>query len=232
MSAPDPGSAPVRVMILADVRLYREGLTRLLAGRGDLTVVGAAALDEHVLLRIRSEHPDVVLLEAAIACTTGVVQELGRQAPLTKVVAYGVVDEERQALRCAEVGVSAFVAGDATSEQLAGAILGVGRGEFACSPRVTALLVRRVRALSQGRVPGTPHARLTPRERGIAALIAEGLSNKEIATRLGIELCTVKNHVHHILEKLHVNRRTQAAARFRHARAPGAVPDRLPGSGS
>jgi two-component system, NarL family, nitrate/nitrite response regulator NarL len=61
-------------------------------------------------------------------------------------------------------------------------------------------------------------ARLTPRERGIAALIDEGLSNKEIAARLGIEVCTVKNHVHHILEKLEVTRRSQAAARLRHSR--------------
>lgn len=213
-----PPPPPIRVMVLADVRLYREGLTRLLSGHDALAVVGAAPLNQDSLLRTVSAHPDVVLLEASAACETGVVQDLARLAPEAKVVAYGVVDEERQALRCAEVGVAAFVTGEATGEQLVGAILGVGRGECNCSPRVTALLVRRVRALSQGLAPGLPHARLTPRERGIVALIAEGLSNKEIATRLGIELCTVKNHVHHVLEKLHVARRTQAVARYRRAR--------------
>ena len=89
-----------------------------------------------------------------------------------------------------------------------------------------------MRALSQGMAPKVPHARLTPRERAIAALVADGLSNKEIAVRLGIELCTVKNHVHHILEKLHVSRRTQAAARFRRPRLLKSGAPTLPGSGS
>jgi DNA-binding NarL/FixJ family response regulator len=94
------------------------------------------------------------------------------------------------------------------------------------------LLVRRVRALSQGLAPNVPHDRLTPRERGIVALIAEGLSNKEIAVRLGIELCTVKNHVHHILEKLHVARRTQAVARVRRTRLLRPAANSPGGSGS
>jgi two-component system nitrate/nitrite response regulator NarL len=228
-----PGSPQtVRVMVLADVRLYREGLTRLLAGQEGLTVVGAAAVTEDSLLRVSAEHADVVLIEGATACETSVVRELARLAPEAKVVAYGVVDEDRQALRCAEAGVAAFVTGEATGEQLVGAILGVGRGEFSCSPRIAALLLRRVRALSQGVGPHVAHARLTPRERAIAALVADGLSNKEIAARLGIELCTVKNHVHHILEKLHVSRRTQAAARFRRTRPLKPRVPSLSGSGS
>jgi two-component system, NarL family, nitrate/nitrite response regulator NarL len=222
----------VRVMVLADVRLYREGLTRLLDGQDGLMVVGVAPVTEESLLRVPAEHADVVLIEAATACETSVVRDLARLAPETKVVAYGVVDEDRQALRCAEAGVAAFVTGEATGEQLVGAILGVARGEFSCSPRIAALLLSRVRALSQGVPPQTPHARLTPRERAIAALVADGLSNKEIAVSLGIELSTVKNHVHHILEKLHVSRRTQAAARFRSTRLLKPRVPRLSGSGS
>ena len=228
-----PGSPQtVRVMVLADVRLYREGLTRLLAGQEGLTVVGVAPVTEDSLLRVPTEHVDVVLIEGATACETSVVRDLARLAPEAKVVAYGVVDEDRQALRCAEVGVAAFVTGEATGEQLIGAILGVGRGEFSCSPRIAALLLRRVRALSQGVAPDVPHARLTPRERAIGALVADGLSNKEIAVGLGIELCTVKNHVHHILEKLHVSRRTQAAAQFRRTRPLRPRAPSLSGSGS
>jgi two-component system nitrate/nitrite response regulator NarL len=228
-----PGSPQtVRVMVLADVRLYREGLTRLLAGQEGLTVVGVAPVTEDSLLRVPAERADVVLIEGATACETSVVRDLARLAPEAKVVAYGVVDDDRQALRCAEAGVAAFVTGDATGEQLVGAILGVGRGEFSCSPRVAALLLGRVRALSQGVAPHAPHTRLTPRERAIGALVAEGLSNKEIAARLGIELCTVKNHVHHILEKLHVSRRTQAAARFRRTRLLQLRAPSLSGSGS
>lgn len=228
-----PGSPQtVRVMVLADVRLYREGLTRLLGGQDGLTVVGVAPVTEDSLLRVAAEHADVVLIEAATACETSVVRDLEQLAPEAKVVVYGVVDEDRQALRCAEAGVAAFVTSEATGEQLVSAILGVGRGEFSCSPRIAALLLRRVRALSQGVTPHVPHARLTPRERAIASLVADGLSNKEIAAHLGIELCTVKNHVHHILEKLHVSRRTQAAARFRRTRRLKPHPPSLSRSGS
>jgi DNA-binding NarL/FixJ family response regulator len=214
------------------VRLYREGLTRLLSGHSALTVVGAAPLDPDALPRVAAERPDVVLLEAAAACETQVTQDLARIVPDATIVAYGLVDEERQALRCAEAGVMAFVSGEATSEQLIGAILGARRGEVTCSPRVAALLMRRVRALTQGLAPDRRHPALTPRERGIIGLIAEGLSNKEIGARLGIELCTVKNHVHNILEKLNVTRRSQAVARVRRSRLLWPVPEGGQGTGS
>jgi two-component system nitrate/nitrite response regulator NarL len=214
-----PGSpATTRVMVLADVRLYREGLARLLAGEPRLTVVAAEPVNESSLLRVHAEQIDVVLLEAATACETRVIEELARLAPGAKVVAYAVLDEDRQGVRCAEAGAAAFVTGEATAEQLAGAILGVARGEANCSPRMAALLIERLRTLAQRMAPAGPQARLTSRERGIVALIDEGLSNKQIATRLGIEVCTVKNHVHHVLEKLEVTRRSQAAARLRHSR--------------
>jgi len=98
------------------------------------------------------------------------------------------------------------------------AVLSIARGEFRCSPRVAALLAKRVSALSQRLTPDQRHGHLTPRERAIVPLIDEGLSNKGIAARLGIEISTVKNHVHHILEKLHALRRTRAAAQFRRGR--------------
>jgi DNA-binding NarL/FixJ family response regulator len=219
-------------MVLADVRLYREGLAHLLADHPRLTVVAAVPVNEDSLLRVREEHIDVILLEAATACETHVIQDLARLAPEAKVVAYGITDEERQALRCAEAGAAAFVPGEATGEQLVSAILGVGRGEISCSPRVIALLVNRLQSLSHGLAPEAKHARLTPRERSIVTLIDEGLSNKEIATRLGIELCTVKNHVHNILEKLQVTRRSQAAARIRRARLLRSPAWNVPRSGS
>jgi DNA-binding NarL/FixJ family response regulator len=219
-------------MVLADVRLYREGLASLLAAEPRLTVVAAEPVNESSLLRVRAEHIDVVLLEAAIACETRVIEELARLAPGAKVVAYAVLDEDRQAVRCAEAGAEAFVTGEATAEQLVGAILGVARGEANCSPRMAARLIERLRTLAQRLAPVGPHARLTSRERGIVALIDEGLSNKQIATRLGIEVCTVKNHVHHVLEKLEVTRRSQAAARLRHSRLIRSGVPGFPGSGS
>ena len=127
-------------------------------------------------------------------------------------------------MRCAEAGVAAFVMGDATAQQLVATMLGCACGEFHCSPRVAAMLVRRVSALAQGVVEDRCDDDLTPRERTIVGLIDDGLSNKEIARRLGIELSTVKNHVHRILEKLHASRRAQAAAHFRRAQVRRCLP--------
>jgi len=227
-----PSSPRIRVMVLADVRLYREGLAQVLGADARLELVAAEPANVECLLRLRLEHIDVILLEAATLCEKGLTEDLSRLAPGTKVVAYGIVDEAHQALRCAEAGAAAFVTGDATGEELVSAVLGVARGEVNCSPRLTALLIERLRILAQGLAPVGDQARLTRRERSVVILIDEGLSNKEIAARLGIELSTVKNHVHHVLEKLEVTRRTQAAARLRHARLLRPTAQGLTGSRS
>ena len=98
MTANQPGSrATVRVMVLADIRLYREGLARLLARHSSLTVVAAGPVNEDSLFRVHQEGIDVLLLEAATACETHVIQNLALLAPKVKVVVYGMLDEERQA---------------------------------------------------------------------------------------------------------------------------------------
>jgi two-component system, NarL family, nitrate/nitrite response regulator NarL len=219
-------------MVLADVRLYREGLASLLAGEPTLTVAAAEPVNENALKRIRTDQIDVVLLEAATACETRVIEELARLAPNAKVVAYAMLDEDRQAVRCAEAGAAAFVTGEATTEQLVGAIRGVAQGEANCSPRMAALLINRLRILSQSTRPAGAHAELTARERSIVTLIDDGLSNKQIAARLGIEVSTVKNHVHHVLEKLGVTRRSQAAAHLRQSRLIRSSIQGVSGSGS
>jgi DNA-binding NarL/FixJ family response regulator len=100
----------------------------------------------------------------------------------------------------------------------------VARGEALCSPRVAGLLFRRVTALACERAPQADLSLLTQRERETLSLIEHGLSNKEIARRLAIRLTTVKNHVHHILEKLGVSRRGAAAAVIRQGGSQGPGP--------
>lgn len=224
--------APIRVAVLADVRLYREGLARVLASYEGISVVGAGPAGDDASVWLRSAAPDVILIDGASACETTIVSDLLRAAPDARIVAYGVRDETDQPLRCAELGVSAFVPGEASDDDLVQIIRGSARGELLCSPRIASLLVGRVRTLAQAQAQHLPSRELTMREEGIVALIADGLSNKEIALRLGIELCTVKNHVHHILDKLQVSRRTQAVARLRHMAAHRERRDPGRGSGS
>lgn len=204
----------LRVAIATDVCLYREGLAFSLAKRAETDVVGtAAALDETVEL-VRRERPDVLLLDMATADAPRVVHDAREAHPEVRVVALAIVETEEVVLRCAEAGVAGYVSRSASLDDLVETLGSVARGELVCSRTIAGSLFRRVGALSGPR-EDPALARLTPREREIAALIGQGLSNKEIARRLRIGLSTVKNHVHNLLEKLQVPGRSAAAARLR-----------------
>jgi len=211
----------LRVVLLADVRLYREGLVHALAGLPELEVVGAAPVNEASLALLEATRPAIVLLEAAAARVPTVVHSLLAVVPEAKVVAFAIADEESEALLCAEAGAAGYVAREASIDDLVSTIVRVAQGEFPCSPRVAALFARRISSLSAQREPAEAASGLTAREREILRLIDDGLSNKEIAQRLGIGVSTVKNHVHHILDKTRASGRAQAAARLR-ARWPSA----------
>ena len=174
------------------------------------THTGAAALGA-----VDQVRPDVVVVDTATPDGLSTVRALARRCPGVRIVALGVPEHEPELIACAEAGISGYVNRDGSIDDLIAAIDSVARGEMLCSPRIAAALVRRVAALAGERSPVGTEARLTRREIEVARLIDEGLSNKEIAQRLCIELPTVKNHVHHILGKLDVRRRGEAAARLR-----------------
>ena len=143
------------------------------------------------------------------------VRVIGEATPEAKVVALAVSDTEEDVIACAEAGACGYVLRDETLDDLETVVEGVARGEIQCSPRITASLLRRVGTLAAELRGPSPNASLTAREAEVAELLDQGLSNKEIGQRLGIALPTVKNHVHRILDKLHVHRRAEAAARFK-----------------
>jgi two-component system, NarL family, nitrate/nitrite response regulator NarL len=212
-------SPALRLVILDDVKLYRDGLRSILAPCPGLVVVGEGAADRDGLRLATALGPDVLLLVASAVLGTTLVAELARLAPDVRVLAYGVSASDEEAIRCAEAGVAGYIPRDAPSSELVATILSVSHGEFVCSPRVAALLLRRVAALAAGVQAGREtEIVLTPREREVGELLNDGLSNKEIAVRLGIGVSTVKNHVHHVLAKLQVSGRGLAAAHIRRAR--------------
>jgi two-component system nitrate/nitrite response regulator NarL len=203
---------PIGVFVVGEIRVFRDGLAELLRSDGRVRVVGGGAASEQLLARIDVLKPDVAVLDARPHESLATVRALAAAAPNVKVVAVGVRDNEESVIRCAEAGVIGFVAGDAALEDLVSTIESAARDEVLCSPRMAATLLRHVATLAatNGRTP--VEQRLTARELEIVELIDEGLSNKEIATRLCIEVATVKNHVHNILEKLEVRGRAEAAA--------------------
>lgn len=216
---PQPATAMPRlprVVVAAEVCLYREGLAHSLERRGAAEVAATAATRAEAVDRVLACRPDVVLLDMGLAGAPEVVRALREANPPVQVVALAIAETEEVVVACAEAGVAGYVPRDASMDDLVRTLRAVARGEMEVPARIAASLFRRVGALASRREPGAPHL-LTPREREIVALIDRGCSNKEIARRLEIELSTVKNHVHNLLEKLGVRRRSAAAARVREA---------------
>lgn len=212
----------MRLLVASDIRLFRDGLAALLSREDRFTIVGAAALATELGEAVLTTQPEVVLVDMAMPDALDAVRTIVKQHPTVKVVTVGLSDTERDLCACAEAGVSGFVARHGSFDDLVEMLECVDRGELRCSGRAAAALLRRVTKLAtqRARISGGIH--LTPREFEVLDLIDQGLSNKEIAGSLGIEVATAKNHVHNILEKLHVHRRGEAAARFRRrSRAAG-----------
>jgi len=221
-------SAIIRVLVVSDIRLYRDGLAHILAAEPRLAVVGTAADVPAALREVAAHAPDVALVDMAMPQSVEAVRGIIASRPGVKVVALGIRETERDLCDCAEAGVAGYVARAASVQDLVHTLEGVGRGELLCSAQAAAALWRRVGSLA-ATGSGARHASsaLTLREREIGALLEAGLSNKDIATRLGIEVATVKNHVHNLLEKLDVHRRGQAVARLQ-GRAQGRRPTPVP----
>jgi two-component system nitrate/nitrite response regulator NarL len=204
-----------RVFIVAGIRLFREGLAAALEREHGLTVAGTASTAEAAVSALHDDAPDVVLLDTLTPDAERAIRLIRTANAETKVVALGVPDEDDRVIAWAEAGVASYLPREASLGELAEALDSLARGEAVCSPRIVAELLRRVATLAGARPSGGPARSLTSREREIVALIDEGLSNKEIARRLVIEVATVKNHVHNILDKLRVGTRGEAAAAVR-----------------
>jgi two-component system nitrate/nitrite response regulator NarL len=203
----------VPVFVVSSVRLHRDGLVALLADYPGIRVVGAA---EPELATGESSKIDVWLVDVA---TTGpaLVAKLARESVGT-VIAFGLGDSEQELIATVEAGAAGFVLGEDGIGEVVESIRCAARGEVHCSARAAAVITRRLATLAAGR-EGDPGAesKLTARELEIIKLVDDGLSNKQIAQALHIQVATVKNHVHSILEKLNVSRRAEAAARVRTA---------------
>jgi DNA-binding NarL/FixJ family response regulator len=211
---PQTGNVVVPIFLVGEVRFYREGLTRLLAEERSLQVVGSGPPDESSLRSIAHLRPRVVLIDSAIARHVVFVVRTVDASPGCAVIALGVRDDEKEVMGCAEAGVAGYVAATASASEVAQSLRTLLCGSFPCPSATASVLLRNVTAASL-RPPREPDSNLTRRESDVLSLVDRGLSNKEIAAALSIELATVKNHVHNILGKLGVSRRGVAAARMR-----------------
>jgi len=209
------GRSSVGVVVASDIRLFCEGLRLALERNASFQLVGEASARAALNDVCERARPDVILLDMAMPEALQAIFDLGQLCPGIPIVALGVVEREAAIIECTEAGASGYIGRDGNLTDLTDTIRAAVSGEFRCSPRIAAVLARRVCALSRLGRPADPSLLLTGRELEVLELLGEGLCNKEIAVCLSIEVATVKSHVHKIFEKLNVRRRGQAVAVLR-----------------
>ena len=197
--------ARVKVFIVSENRLLRETLARIFEMEKDLGVVGAARLCREAIEEISSTRPDVLLLNPATPAMPDLndLQRIRRRAPQLKVVAFGMEENEEAFLTAVRAGVVGYVLKDAYSSDVVGAVRAAAQGEPVCPPRLCLCLFARFSKQPTGmpKLRLRTHVPLTRREQELLPMIAQGLTNKEIAAQLNLSEQTVKNHVHRILQK-------------------------------
>lgn len=192
-------------IVISDVMLFRDGISAGLQRIGQLKIVGAFCPDDGLKFIART-CVQLVILDMSRRRALAHAMAIKQACPQTQIVAFGIGTNE-DALAGAETGIAAFVGEDGSVDDINAAALSALNGRSFCSPELTAQLLSHIARLANSR-SAQPHAQLTAREDEIAALVGRGLSNKQIAQELRISPATVKNHVHSILEKLELPRRS------------------------
>jgi DNA-binding NarL/FixJ family response regulator len=220
----------IHILLIEDNRLLREGLTAMLKEQPDLKVVPSAGNSDSVT-KARGLKPNVILLDLGLRNqhSLRLLKVLRKNAPSARVIGMDLIPVQEELVEYVEAGVSGFVLKDATFDDFLRTIRSVANGTNVLPPLLTGSLFSQIVDQATSKRKGNPFAlvKMTVREREVIALIAEGLSNKEIAQRLHLAVDTVKSHVHNILEKLALHTRLEIA-RFAHTDKDYEEPPPLP----
>lgn len=215
--------SPIRVLIADDHALFREGIRRLLGSAGDIEVVGEARSGEEAVGLVEDLTPDVVLLDVMMPGMSGidVARVIRTTSPRTRVVILTVHANEEFLFEAIKAGAMGYLLKDASPDELLRAVRLVAQGDGLLAPAVAAKVFKEFARVAAAQDLAPVLTTLTARETEILRHVTAGLANKEIARALNISERTVKNHLSNIMEKLHVNSRTQAAV---YALRTGIVP--------
>ena len=215
------------MVLVDDHEIVRRGLRELLGEAGGISIVGEAATAGEAVRRVPALAPDVVLLDMRLPDGNGVdvCRELRSRLPRTHVLVLTSYDDDEALLASVLAGASGFLLKQVRGTDLVDAVRRVAAGQSLLSPEVTATVFDRLRSPT----PADPaYALLTAQERRVLDLVGEGLTNRQIGTRLGVAEKTVKNHVSAVLAKLGVASRTQAALQLRSTHSGGGRPGPAP----
>jgi two-component system nitrate/nitrite response regulator NarL len=205
----------IKILLIEDNRILRDGIKAIINKHADLTIVAATEGNHDTLLQARSLKPQVILIDLGLRNENGldVVATLSKELPQIKVIGMGLIPSQQDIIEFVQAGAAGFILKDATIEDVLGTIRAVARGIRILPPLLTGSLFTHVVDLAlrkgRGRLPNA--VQMTKREREIIVLIAEGMSNKEIAELLNLSTHTVKSHIHNILEKMALHSRLEIA---------------------
>jgi DNA-binding NarL/FixJ family response regulator len=215
-----PESKPISLVLIDDNRLLREGIAALIHTQPGFKVLAASADVDEALARAREAKPDVVLLDFGLADhdSLSLTSTVHREVPEARVIVMGLLPLQEDVADYVRAGASGFIMKDASFEDFFSTIRAVAAGAEVLPQALTNSLFTQIvqNVVGSGKARVLDAVSLTNRERQVIDLLGEGLSNKEIATRLHIAVHTVKSHVHNVLEKLALRSRLEVAA-FTHA---------------
>ena len=204
---------PYRLLVVDDHEVVRQGLVALLDRRAGFQVVAEAGTVSEAIEAARRFRPDLVIMDIRLPDGSGIeaCREIRAELPETRVVILTSFPDEEAVLSAIVAGASGYLLKQIRARDLVSALETVGRGDSLLDPAVTEKVLERVRRIASGSEPDELAA-LTAQERKILLLVAEGMTNKEIAAEIFLSDKTVKNYVSSILSKLNLERRAQAAA--------------------
>ena len=212
-ATPGTPARPLRLLVVDDHEVVRQGLVALLDRRPNFQVVAEAGTVEESLAQARRFQPDIVIMDVRLPDGSGIeaCRDIRAELPATRVVILTSFPDDEAVFSAIVAGASGYLLKQIRARDLVAALESVGRGESLLDPAVTEKVLTRVRQIAAGEVHDEL-AGLTPQERKILLLVAEGKTNKEIASEIYLSDKTVKNYVSSILAKLNLERRAQAAA--------------------
>ena len=215
---PDKPERPINILLVNEIRLMGNVIAAALEDEPDINVVGCVTSLDEAMEIVQEEAVDIALVstrlpdQGALKLTSAITEH----APATKVLALGLTEEKKRVLRYVEAGAAGYILKDDSLDDLIENVRAAVDNKVFVSPEIAAAMMERLSALAQmfSEVENsvTDDAGLTSRELEVLELIGEGLTNQQIADQLVVEVGTVKNHVHSILEKLNVGSRGEAAA--------------------
>jgi len=218
----DASLPALRLVVVDDHEVVRQGLVALLDRRDTFQVVGEAGTVEEAMTVVRRMKPDLVIMDVRLPDGSGIeaCRDIRSEMPEVRIVILTSYPDEEAVLSAIIAGASGYLLKQIRGRDLVSAIESVGRGESLLDPAVTEKVLERVRRIAAGSYTDEL-ATLTSQEQKILMLVAEGKTNKEIASEVFLSDKTVKNYVSSILSKLDLERRAQAAAYVAKHRIPG-----------